>query len=456
MRFIQSSSIAAGLVSLASIIGLGNPVQAVNPIVQSIYTADPAPLVYNNRMYIFTGHDSDGSTSYNMWDWHIYSSVDMANWQHHGVGMSLSSFTWARDRAWAGQAIERNGRFYWYVPVRRSNGRMAIGVATSSNITGPYVDAIGAPSLENGEIDPTVFIDDDGQAYLYWGNPNLWYVKLNEDMVSYSGSLTQVPLTAEGFGVRTGVAGRPTQFEEAPWLYKRNGIYYMIYAAACCPENIQYSTGPSATGPWTYRGLLQPAEGTSSTNHVGIVDYKGVSYYVYHNSWLPGGGSFTRSVCVESFKYNADGTIPRIPMTRGGPAQVGRVNPYVRQEAEMMAWAQGVETEPSSQGGMEVTWINNGDYVRVIGVDFGSRGASSLSASVASRYEGNWIDVRLDTVDGPLVGSCWVPRTGGWQTWRTVSCPIAGAVGIHDVYFYFRGEGTGDLFNFDWWQFTAI
>lgn len=164
-----------------------NVAQADNPIVQTIYTTDPAPMVYNNKVYVFTGHDENNSTTYNMKNWHLYSTSDMQNWQDLGSPMSLATFSWANANAWAGQVIERNGIFYYYAPVRHTTGSMAIGVATSTNIEGPYKDALGKPLVENNEIDPTVWIDSNGQAYLYWGNPDLCYVLLNSDMVSYSG-----------------------------------------------------------------------------------------------------------------------------------------------------------------------------------------------------------------------------------------------------------------------------
>ena len=106
--------------------------RADNPIVQTIYTADPAPLVHNGRVYLYTGHDEDGSTYFTMREWRVYSSADMVNWTDHGSPMSLATFSWADANAWAGQAIYRNGRFYWYVPMRnRATGRMAIGVGVS-------------------------------------------------------------------------------------------------------------------------------------------------------------------------------------------------------------------------------------------------------------------------------------------------------------------------------------
>ncbi|KAG7095060.1 hypothetical protein E1B28_005850 [Marasmius oreades] len=427
--------------------------RADNPIVQTIYTADPAPMVYNDRLYVFTGHDEDGSTTYNMRDWHVYSTTDMANWQDHGSPLSLAQFSWANANAWAGQVVARNSKFYWYVPVRHTTGAMAVGVAVSDSITGPYRDALGKPLVENNEIDPTVYIDTDGQAYLYWGNPNLSYVELNSDMTSYSGSIVKVDLTTAGFGTRSGNAQRPTTFEEGPWLYKRNSLYYMIYAADCCSEDIRYSTGPSATGPWTYRGVIMPAQGKSFTNHPGIIDYKGNSYFFYHNGALPGGSGYTRSVSVERFTYNSDGTIPSFNMTTGGPPQLGTLDPFARQEAETIAFSSGLKTEVCSEGGIDVSFIDNGDYIKVKGVAFGN-GAKTFTARVASATSGGKIELRLGNQEGNLIGTCTVPGTGGWQTWTTVTCSVSGATGTQDLFFRFTG-GSGELFNFNWWQFTA-
>lgn len=455
MRIYSTWPIAAQISLYLSVLlpGAGFA-RADNPIVQDIYTADPAPVVYDGRVYLFTGHDEDGSTNFDMRDWVLFSSADMVNWRHHRSPMSVGTFSWASANAWAGQVIARNGRFYYYAPVTNgATGGMAIGVGVSNSITGPFVDAIGSPLLEDGEIDPTVFIDDDGQAYMYWGNPDLLYVELNQDMISYNGNITKVQLTVDGFGVRVGNPDRIVAFEEAPWVYKHNDLYYMIYAANCCGEDIRYSTGPTITGPWTYRGIIMPTQGASFTNHPGIIDFAGRSYFFYHNGALPGGGGFTRSVAVESFVYNSDGTIPQIQMTTAGPSQVSILDPYIRQEAVTIAWSQGIETEVCSGGGLSVAFINDGDYIKIKGVAFGD-GATSFTANVASDTSGGKIELRLGDVNNLPVGICTIVNTGGWQNWVTVACPVSGAAGTQDLYLYFTGIGSGYLFNVDWWQFA--
>jgi len=196
-----------------------------------------------------------------------------------------------------------------------------------------------------------------------------------------------------------------------------------------------------------------PTQGSSFTNHPGVADFRGGSYFFYHNGALPGGGGYTRSVAVEKFAYNGDGTFPTINMTTAGPPQIGTLDPFTRQEAETIAWESGVETQPSSAGGMNIGWLENGDWIKVRGAAFGT-GARTFSARVASGSGGGSLQLHLDSLDGPTVGTCAVPGTGGWQTWTSVSCNVSGATGTHDVYFKFTG-GSGYLFNVDWWQFGA-
>jgi hypothetical protein len=435
-------------------IGCGLLCLADNPIIQTIYTADPAPLVHNGRVYLYTGHDEDKSTWFTMKDWRCFSSADMVNWTHHASPLAVSSFTWARADAWAGHVIERDGKFYFYVPVNRKGGGMSIGVAVADSPTGPFRDAIGKPLIAVGEgnIDPAAFIDDDGQAYLYWGNPTPKYVKLNRDMISFDEGvgIVEVPLTAESFGKRSKAGDkRATLYEEGPWPYKRNGLYYLVFAAGPIPEHIGYSTGRTATGPWTYRGVVMPTEGRSFTNHPGIIDFKGSSYFFYHNGALPGGGGFTRSVCVEQFDYNPDGTIPTIKMSRTGPNPVAHLNPFEKTEAETICLASGIETTVDKKGNVYVTDISDGDFIKVKAVDFGDKGAKRLLASLAATAEGSEIKVRIDSADGKIVGILKAKPTGEAEKWETQSTDVETITGVHDLYFTF----TGGAINFDWWQF---
>ena len=468
------------------------PLQAQNPFVQTWFTSDPAPMVHNGTMYVYTGHDEDGADFFWMQEWRVYSSQDMVNWQDHGSPLALESFSWADDRAWASQTIERNGKFYWYICAhsRLSRG-MAIGVAVSDSPTGPFRDAIGKPLFENGSwdhIDPTVMIDDDGQAWLMWGNPRVYYLKLNEDMISYSGELGMLDMTEEGFGApsmdkREKDKKYKDNYTEGPWLRKVDAskykvepakVYQLLYAAGGVPEHISYSTAPSPIGPWTYAGVIMPLCDTKSfTNHCGVADFKGHSYFFYHTGKLPNGGGFGRSVAVEEFKYNADGSFPTIMPTDEGVQPVGKFDPYRKVEAETMAFSKGIKTEQNDEVGVYVTDIHNGDYIKLQNVAFDNKYPRVFKARVASGLRGGQIEIRLDSVHGRCLGTVNVPGTGGWEKWQTITldldystlkdidAPTRTLSGITlpetaDLYFVFKGRKGPKLFNFDWWEMRGL
>lgn len=434
---------------------------AQNPIVQTYFTADPAPMVHNGTVYVYTSHDEDETVDnfFTMYDWRCYSSDDMVNWTDHGAVASLKDFKWMdkSNGAWAPQAIERNGKFYLYVPIHGEG----VSVLVSDSPTGPFNDPLGHRLIMDTDdvwtdIDPTVFIDDDGQAYLYWGNPSLFYVKLNEDMISYDRSIGNkgiVPLEmdAESFGESAAKDGRHhSNYIEGPWIYKRNDLYYLIYAAGGIPEYIAYSTAPTAEGPWTYQGyIMERAPHLAFTNHPGIIDFKGNSYFFYHDQDLSGGEGFKRSVSVEQFEYNEDGSIPMITPTKEGVKKsVANLSPFQKVEAETIAWSEGVKTLSEDQAGIYVTNIHNGDYIKVRSVDF-AKGAKTFKARAAA-LEGGKIEIRLDAKDGPLLGACEITENeGNWQTFTTKTKKHKG---IHDLFFVFKGE-EGELFNFDSWEF---
>ena len=436
---------------------------AQNPIVQTYYTADPAPMVHDGKVYLYTSHDEDETVKnfFTMYDWRCYSTTDMVNWTDHGAVASLKNFIWMdkTNGAWAPQCIERNGKFYLYVPIHGEG----IAVLVSDSPTGPFSDPIGKRLVDSDhvwqDIDPTVEIDDKGQAWLYWGNPKLWYVKLNEDMTSYDRSvgengIVSIDMTAEAFGSKEGRDGKPgTTYTEGPWLYQRNSLWYMVYAAAGIPEYIAYSTATSPEGPWTYKGnIMERAPHLAFTNHSGIIDFKGNSYFFYHDQDLSKGQGFKRSVSVEQFSYNTDGSIPLIIPTKEGVKQsVSNLNPFKKVEAETIAWSEGLKTVGDSKTGIYVAKIDNGDYIKVRSVDFG-KGAKKFEASVASASTGGQIEIHLDSIDGELLGVCDVKNTGGSQNWALQSCKVKKTNGVHDLCFVFKG-GDGQLFNFDWWQF---
>lgn len=432
---------------------------AQNPIVQTAYTADPAPMVYNDRLYVYTTHDEDDSTWFTMNNWKVFSTNDMVNWTDHGVILSYNDFDWAKRDAWAAQCIERNGKFFMYVPmISKTNNKGAIGVAVADSPFGPFHDPLGKPLAQSewGDIDPTVFIDDDGQAHMYWGNPKLKYVKLNENMISYSGDIVEVPMTEEAFGKREGNPERPAKYEEGPWLYKRKDLYYLFWPGGPLPEFIGYSTSKSAQGPWKYGGIIMPAEGKSFTNHPGVIDFRGKTYFFYHNGALPGGSGFTRSVSVQELNFNKDGSISPFKMTNGITEAIETVNPYAFNQAEMIAWSENIKSYQNKTAGVFIKAKKNGAYSSVKNVDFGKDGATNFSARLGTTHNsGVTMDVRLDNLDGPIIGTVKVPLTGGDDRFETVTVNVSNKVkGLHNLYFVFNGKAEKDIMFFDYWMFS--
>lgn len=410
------------------------------PVIQTKYTADPAPMVYDGTVYLYTTHDEDFADNFEMYDWLLYTSTDMVNWQDHGAVASLKDFSWrSRDNgAWALQVVERNGKFYMYCPLHGHG----IGVLVSDTPYGPFKDPIGKPLVWQQEhwddIDPTVWIDDDGQAYMYWGNPNLYCVKLNEDMISCASEIVKFPKIED--------------YQEGPWFYKRDGHYYLAFASTCCPEGIGYAMSDSPMGPWEYKGHIMNHTQRTRGNHPGIIDYEGKSYVFGLNYDIMHIDTFShherRSVSGSEMEYNADGTIKELPYWQD--CTLGQVRPFAangRIEAETMAWGYGLKTVKRGVEDLYVTDVDDSELMLLKGVDFG-RGKSRFTANVLCKNASS-IEVHLDSADGPLAGTL---KMKPGNSFRSVSCQLKGVSGVHDLYFVFHGEAGKDLFDWDWWK----
>lgn len=303
---------------------------AGNPIIKdgSIYTADAAPLSYDGKLYIYAGQD-EASMDYGSFNMNQYvvmatDDVNSGDWEIYEKNLVPGEvFSWATGRnAYAGQVAHNpeDGKFYWYVPIQSRDtsvaNQMAIGVAVSDTPVGPWSDAIGEPLVAWGDvfgdatdgqevIDPHVFIDEDGTPYLYWGS---WYVarmvKLKANMVEKDGEIQQL----QGLD----------DFYEAPWVFNRNGTYYMVYdwkrgGSECTPSNYQaciaYATASNPEGPWTYQGII--LGGTSATTvHPSIVEFGGEWYITYHTKDAVNGGHFRRSVAIDKVEWDGDKILP--------------------------------------------------------------------------------------------------------------------------------------------------
>ena len=284
-----------------------------NPIIRHKYTADPTVIVHRDTVYLYTGHDEApvGTHQYVMKEWLCFSSRDLVNWTDHSALLRPTDFSWGKSNAYASKVIERDGKFYWYVALTPASGSSkTIGVAVAETPTGPFTDARGSALITNqfnllpdsDNFDPTVLLDDDGAAYIFWGKNVCYYARLKDNLIELDSEVKTVNIPG---------------FIEGAHIHKRDGWYYLSYGYGF-PEKVGYAMSRDIHGPWEFKGILNEIAGNCETNRPAIVDFKGKSYFFYHNGGLHEGGSHRRSVCIDYLYYNPDGTMKRVVMTSEG------------------------------------------------------------------------------------------------------------------------------------------
>lgn len=279
-----------------------------NPLIRHIYTADPTARVFGGRLYVYTSHDNANAGYFDMTDWHVFSTDDLEHWTDHGAFFSLKDISWADTMAWAPDCVERDGKYYLYYPVERTK----IGVAVSDNPVSGFKD-IGHPVIDNkGQeelvgkepIDPTILIDDDGQAYMYFGCRQLRMVRLAENMTDTIGQI-EVPIIRGNEGDKTGTGG---YYGEGPFIFKRGGLYYLMYSNGWKKTStLVYAVSKRPEGPFDFVGEVMPATGCS-TSHGSLVEFKGQWYVFYHDNSLSG-NNHSRSVCLDKLGFDSEGRI---------------------------------------------------------------------------------------------------------------------------------------------------
>ena len=454
------------LLSIAFGLGLASNAYAENPIIQTYYSPDPAPVVFGDTVCVYTGNDEGGSF-FTMHGWRVSCTTDMVNWTDMGeLILSNKDFGGnAKDNGdWAAQVIRRNGKYYYYVTVESTRGGRAINVAVADKPQGPFKDARNGQHLAGPDwayIDPTVWIDDDGQAYLYWGNPRLYWAKLKENMIEFDGRVNTTDMTEAGFGPKSGEGEALTAYTEGPWIHKRDKTYYMLYASHGTGnggERISYSTSSTPTGPWTFKGLImEPGQGAAFTNHCGIIDFKGRSFFFYHNQKNVGGGGFSRSTAVEEFTWGSDGSIPKINASNNGVVKpIKNLDPFERVEAETKSWVGGINVDRSGgytiikhvakQGdNVYLTNMGNNFYTKVRSVDMGD-GADRII--ICTKGNGGKLELHAKSENGTLLATMDVPKTSSWQE---TTFDLKDAAGVEDLFFVVKQGG----FDFDYWYMES-
>ena len=447
--FVKSIKAAVALVGF----GLCTQAMAENPLIQTYYSPDPAPVVFGDTLCTYSGNDEGGSF-FTMHGWRVSCTTDMVNWTDmNTLILEAGDFNGSakKNGDWASQCIRRNDKYYYYVTVESTRGGRAVNVAVSDKKEGPFKDALNGKHLAGPNwdyIDPTVFIDDDGQAWLYWGNPKLYYCPLKENMIECASDIKV-----------SDMSGFNGKYTEGPWIHKRGKKYYMIYAAGGIPESIDYSWSDSPTGPWTYKGVIMPSSepGAAFTVHSGIVDFKGRSFFFYHNQKNVKGGGYSRSTAIEEFTWNADGTIPTIRATNNGVVKpIKNLDPFVRVEAETKAWVGGmtvntsggytiIEHVKAQNGAVYLTNMGNSFYTKVRSVDMGD-GADRII--VCTRGNGGKLELHAGSENGALLATMNIPSSSAWQE---NSFDLTDAAGVDDLFFVVKQGG----FDFDYWYMES-
>ncbi len=335
-----------------------NPIGCVDNNGNRIYGGDPSVLVDGDTVYLYVGHDNSTDSEvnraiYNMDSWICYSTKDMKNWKYEGPIMKADkgSVTWASTdtSAWAAQVAKRKNsntgkdRYYLYYCTwdATSQGKQSIGVAVADKPTGPFKD-IGKPLVKGtlttpqssnwDDIDPTVWVDTDSKGvehrYLAWGNSRLYICELNEDMISVKDINGDGKITCGESSKKADIlyrSGSLTMYTEAPWIYRRQdakgnyyGNYYLFYASQWREKMAYVTTSDLMNGKWSDRQVIMSPTATSNTNHMAVFDFKGKTYFVYHNGSLPKGNGYRRSPCIRELTFKEDGSIVPMEETAAG------------------------------------------------------------------------------------------------------------------------------------------
>lgn len=425
---------------------------AQNPLITNQYTADPSARVFGDRVYVYPSHDippAPGKGRANwfvMEDYHVFSSANLTDWTDHGMIVTQNEVPWVKPDSysmWAPDCIYRNGKYYFYFPSTSKDTTkvrgFTIGVAVADKPTGPFVPQPEAIKNVKG-IDPNVFIDKDGQAYLYWSQGNIYGAKLKEDMLELASEpVTLGELPSKGL-------------KEGPYVFERNGIYYMTYPHVENKiERLEYAIGNNPLGPFKFAGVIMDESPTGCwTNHHSIINFKKQWYLFYHHNDLSPNFDKNRSIRMDSLSFNKDGTIRKvIPTLRG----VGLTNANAKVQIDRYS---GISKEGVSVGfidtadrfkGWKAKFSSQDAWLQYNNVDFGSKKLKSVEVMAASDAGGT-LQIRSNSPSGPILAEVNVPVS---NTWRPITAKLSRVPsGTQHLFITQKGGGEAEV---DWLRF---
>lgn len=428
-------------------------VLAQNPLIRDQFTADPSARVFGDRVYVYPSHDIPCTESkgrigwFCMEDYHVFSSANLKDWTDHGMIVSQETAPWAKPDAysmWAPDCIERDGKYFFYFPTKAQDTTLngdgfSIGVAVAENPAGPFVPQ-AKPIANVKGIDPNVFIDKDGQAYLYWSQGHIYGAKLQENMLE----LASEPQFLKDFPEKG--------LKEGPYVFEREGLYYLTYPhVENKTERLEYAVGKNPLGPFTFKGVIMDESSTGCwTNHQSIISFKDQWYLFYHHNDLSPDFDKNRSIRMDSLFFNNDGSIAKvIPTLRGVGVAAMTEKIQLDRYSELSPQGAGISFLDSLDTfqGWKVVLDKPGAWVKHNRVDFGEGQSKSVTMRAYSP-KGGKAQLRIGDQDGPVIAYVKI-RKG--QQWETLSVPLDRKIsGIQDLVLVQEGN---ELLEVDWVKF---
>lgn len=435
----------------ASVSGLlqASAVFATNPLIMDQFTADPTARVFEGRMYVYPSHDIKAPPGYTgkpnwfvMEDYHVFSSENLTDWKDHGVILTRSAVPWANQTEyamWAPDSVFKDGKYYFYFPAIAKTGGFRIGVATSDKPYGPFKPETTPIEGVKG-IDPSVLIDKDGSAYIYYSADKIFAARLKPNMLEIDGA----PIVFDNLPKKG--------LQEGPFVFERNGIYYLTYPHVENKiERLEYATSSAPMGPFKWAGvILDEAQSGCWTVHHSIVDFKGQWYLFYHDKDLSPAFDKNRSIKADKLFFNADGTIRKvIPTHRGVGLVDAKSEIQIDRYSAMSDAGVGVSflNEANPHAGWKITFSHAKAWVRFNEVDFGQGGQKSIEVRAKAAAKGG-LEIRLDKQDGPVIGRVEVEQGGDWKVASIAAKSVP--AGVHDLFVTHAGAEVIDV---DWVKF---
>lgn len=420
--------------SLLLIMMLAVTSKAQNPFITNQFTADPTARVFEGKIYVYPSHDISSPIErlkewFCMADYHAFSSDNLTDWIDHGIIISQDNVPWVAPDSysmWAPDCVYRDGKYYFYFPSTPQDtigGRgFSIGVAVANKPYGPFVPNPEPIKGVKG-IDPCVFIDKDGQAYIYWSGHGMFVAKLKDNMTE----LASEPIQIEGL---------PNGFKEGPFFFERNGKYYYTFPwVQDKTEALAYAMGENPMGPFKFKGLIMeqwPSE--CWTNHHSIVEYKDQWYLFYHHNDYSPEFDKNRSARIDSLFFNADGTIQQVyPTLRGvgitkakGKIQLDRYSELSNRGATIDFLYHNDKFK-----GWKTIFNENGAWIRYNAVDFGNQNLQKIKIKTLSKTGGT-LEIRSKGLNGTVISKIKIPAS---KEWIVTDYPIENHIeGIQDLF----------------------